>query len=205
MCPDPQLLSIYVDGELPSPWKEKMEAHIKGCPSCREKYENFKHLHELFKKDNVIKRTYVERVVDDPKTERTYTETELQEAKERVWNKINGKQRRPHIWRRRLSVPIPAAAAAAVIIAFVTGLWIHNGTSAHNGFASLDLSPSDKVDFILAAENEMPGIIPAADINGVLQFLSSDGADIIILRLPETKNFSRSGEPEIIRAADYRR
>jgi len=211
MCPDPQLLSIYVDGELPSPWKEKMEGHLNKCPDCKAKYENFKKLHELFKKDTTAKRTYVERVIDEPSVERTYTEDEMQAAKERVWNKIEAGQKTSksryrksrdsaQIWQRRLSIPIPAAAAAAIIIAVVTVLWIRGETFLQNGIHSA----SDKVDFILAAEEEIP-ILPTADIHGVLQYLASDGSDIIILRLPETGNFSRSGDPAMIRAADYSR
>ena len=35
MCPDSQIISLYYDEELPSPWKEKMEAHLEACASCR--------------------------------------------------------------------------------------------------------------------------------------------------------------------------
>jgi len=204
MCPDPQIISIYVDGELPSPWKDKIEIHLKKCPSCREKYKNFKHLHELFKKDTTVKRTYVERVVDEPLEERTYTEDELRESKERVWSKIEAKKRiRSRGWHRRLSVPIPVAAAAAVAIALVTVLLIRGETFFQSGLAKKQPDPTEKVNVILAADEDVPGIIPAAGINGVLQYLSSEGADIIILRLPESSNFSRTGEPAMIRAADF--
>jgi len=205
MCPDPQLLSIYVDGELPSPWKEKLEAHLKGCPLCREKLENFKQLHSLFKKDTTVKRTYVERVVDEPAEERTYTEEEMQEAQKRVWNKIEARKRlKSRVWRRRFSIPLPVAAAAAVVLALITVIWFRSETFLQSGIAK-QTDSSEKVNFILAAEDEMPGIIPVADINGVLQYLASDGSDIIILRLPESRNFSMTGEPAIIRAADYQR
>jgi anti-sigma factor RsiW len=42
MCPDRQILSVYLDEELPSPWKEKMEAHVSSCAECQavlEKYQ----------------------------------------------------------------------------------------------------------------------------------------------------------------------
>jgi len=216
MCPDPQILSIYVDGELPSPWKEKMEAHLKKCPACRDKYGNFKHLHELFKKDTTVRRRYVERVVDRPENEPSYTEDDLRESKDRVWDKIEEKQKSSkhlrtgsggdsRVWKRRLSIPVPAAAAAAIVVALVTYLFISGQTFFQNGIAGNKPDASDKVNFILAADEEMPGIIPASNIDGVLQYLNSDGAEIIILKLPESRNFSRTGEPEIIRAADYQK
>jgi anti-sigma factor RsiW len=205
MCPDPQLLSIYVDGELPSPWKEKMEAHLKGCPLCSEKLRSFQQLHILFKKDTTVKRTYVERVIDEPAEVRTYTEEEMQESKEKIWNKLKEKRRlRSHGWKRRLSIPIPAAAAAAIIITLITGLWIRSEAFIQSALVNKQEEPNETVNFILAAEDEgIPNINTAADFNGFFQYLTSNGTDIIILQLPPERNFSRAGEPAIIRAADY--
>jgi len=194
MCPDPQLLSIYVDGELPSPWNEKMDSHLKDCPACREKADNFKQLRELFNKDTSAKKI---------------NEAEIQASKEKIWRNIEAKRRfTPYsgVWRRKISISIPAAAAAAIIIALITMFISSGGQILNNGFAGKKANPDEKSNIILAAEEEIPGIIPAAtDLNGVLQYLGADGSDIIILRLPENRNFSRAGEPAIIRAADYSR
>jgi hypothetical protein len=205
MCPDPQLLSIYLDGELPSPWKEKMQDHFAQCPKCKEKLENFRRLQELFKEDRAVKRTFVERIVDEPSEPRTYTEQDLIQTKERIWNKIEKRQcfmPRSGLLQRKLSIPLPAAAAAAVIILLLTAFWIRGANQ---------VEPSENTNFILAAEmdniQEIPGIIPAADMSGLLQYLSpqNTGTNIIILQLPESKNFFRSGEPAMIRAADFSR
>jgi hypothetical protein len=51
---------------------------------------------------------------------------------------------------------------------------------------------------------EVQGIVPVSDMNGVIQYLGGeDTADIVIIRLPESQRFMSSGEPAIIRAADY--
>jgi len=204
MCPEPQLLSIYVDGELPSPWDEKMDVHLKECQACREKAEKFKLLHELINKDTSAKK------ID---------EAEIQSSKEKVWHNIETKLRfaphnthlrfapRPRVWQRKFSISLPVAAAAAIIIALVTMFISNSGRILNNGIAAQKANfNEDKTNFSIAAEDEIPELIPAAaDLNGVLQYLGADGSDIIILRLPESKNFSRSGEPAIIRAADYSR
>ncbi|MCL2758944.1 MAG: zf-HC2 domain-containing protein [Treponema sp.] len=180
MCPEPQLLSIYVDGELPSPWNDKMESHLSDCAACREKFENFKRIHDLLKKDAI--------------------QDKQEEIKDRIWRNMETRQRfRPHpaMMRRRLSIPLPAAAAAAVILVLLTMLFVRGGQVNKNE------SP-ERLDFILAAEDEIPGIMPvSADLNSVLQYLGVDSTEIIILRLPESTSFSRTGEPAIIRAADY--
>ncbi|MDR1870055.1 MAG: zf-HC2 domain-containing protein [Treponema sp.] len=204
MCPDPQLLSIYLDGELPSPWKEKMEAHLTQCPECGKKLENFQRLHGLFKKDTRSWRTVAERGSANTGAEDFLSEPEMEAAKDRVWRKMEFGRRfnsRSRLWQRRLSIPLPAAAAAAaVIIAILAAVWIRGG------LPNLSPNPVSIANIILASEEEeMPGIIPAADMNGVLQYLGSDGTDIIVLRLPESRNFNRSGEPTIVKAADYSR
>ncbi len=43
-CPDPDLYSAYVDNEVPSPWKEKLEAHIASCPDCRNRTDRYLNL-----------------------------------------------------------------------------------------------------------------------------------------------------------------
>ena len=193
MCPEPQLLSIYMDGELPSPWKEKMESHLAECSGCREKFAEFKRPFE---------KTALPEYVS--------SEQEMMEAtKDRVWQNlqtvVSQENIRPvrhfqsgaGILRRRVSIPLPAAAAAAIVIAVLAALWMSGGQSRR-------IDPASHTNMILASEEDLPGIIPV-DMNGVLQYLSSEGTDIIILRLPESRNFISSGEPAIINAADYTR
>jgi anti-sigma factor RsiW len=206
MCPDPKLLSIYMDGELPSPWKEKMEAHLAECSECKERYKHFLHLQEMFKKKTHQGHNYVKGsgALQSSTTEQMPPEQEfIESSKEKVWREIEYRQHysRRRVWKYRLSLPLPAAAAAAaIILTILTVLYIRGGS----------LQPQDsaeKSNFILASEEEeMPSIIPAAqDMNSLLQLLGSEGTDVMIIRLPENRNFARSGEPAIIRAADYSR
>jgi len=195
MCPDPQLLSIYMDGELPSPWKEKLESHLAECSMCREKLENLK---GLFNKIDALEEQKL-----------------MEETKDKIWRKLQlrrqmGTIRRRSrvygnsVWQRKISVPLPAAAAAAIVVMFMVALWGRSGSVNNNGFASLPVDPSEKVNYTLAAqEEEIPNIIPAADMGNVLQYLGSDRAEIIILQLPENSNFFRVGDPAMVRAADY--
>lgn len=46
-CPDLDLYSAYADGEVPSPWKEKLEAHLSACPNCRARAEQYRKLKTL--------------------------------------------------------------------------------------------------------------------------------------------------------------
>ena len=47
MCPDNEHLSSYVDDEIPSPWKERMESHLSSCRRCSEKVAGLKSLSSM--------------------------------------------------------------------------------------------------------------------------------------------------------------
>ncbi|MCL2266901.1 MAG: hypothetical protein FWC17_03945 [Treponema sp.] len=203
MCPDKQILSIYLDEELPSPWKEKLEAHMADCPVCAEKYEKLRQLRRILKKD--MTSGGISALSDSG----TCTEQEINDAKNRVWQRLasggNRQRIRPNsrLWQRRLSIPLPAAAAAAVIIVLVAVITLQGTRISNNAMMAQTDSGAGFSGFSAAADYEIPEFLQVADINDILKTLSSDGSDVIILTLPESQNFYRTGEPGIIRAADY--
>jgi hypothetical protein len=196
MCPDRQILSVYHDRELPSPWKEKMELHLSGCPGCRAALAKIGGLSAAMREDPA------------------YKAGSLPEAGERVWSvlaglsrpegtprPVNRREMRRRIWNRSVSIPLPAAAAAAVFFVIAFTLVLLNRPSPSDGTAGMDTAISAGVDI------DMPGVVPVSDMNDVLRYLGQDnsGTDFMIIRLPETKHFMSAGEPAIIRAADYSR
>ena len=183
MCPDSQIISVYLDNELPTPWKEKIEIHFGDCPECKEKLENLRRISQILKQEN----------------EEKLVET----AMNRVWDKFVPARRFRYpsaIWQRKFTIPLPMAAAAVVVIALLAIFTMQGGRNTPS-MASQYPEPAAS-NFYLAAEEEIPSI-PVSDMNSVLQYLAAEGSNIIILQLPESKNFSRMGEPEILRAADY--
>ncbi|GHV79775.1 hypothetical protein AGMMS49944_15660 [Spirochaetia bacterium] len=172
MCPDPQMLSLYYDGELPSPWKEKLEAHLAECSPCRNHLEQF-------------------RLLSDGSGDAAG----LSACRERVWRRLNTPREFPaRVWNRTVPVPLPAVAAvvvaaAAMILAFGV-FFVRSPRQAPPADAALTYSALETV-------------VPALDLNGILQYLGDDSPDIVIIRLPESRSFMSSGEPAIIRAADY--
>jgi anti-sigma factor RsiW len=175
MCPDRQILSVYLDQELPSPWKEKMEAHLAECPACKARLDRYTLLSQGFAESG-----------PDPENH-----------KDAVWRRLREKQgkipARPLLWRRSVSIPLPAAAAAAAALVFAFVFLLSE-------------KPAVQIqDTAVAAGMDVQGIA-AQDISGVLRYLGSeDTADIVIIRLPESKSFTSLGEPTIIKAADYSR
>jgi hypothetical protein len=191
MCPDRQILSVYADGELPSPWKEKMEAHLRSCTVCRDRLEGYRRL----------SRALGSKGAGIPGS---VSEERLEEAGERIWQKIarldRERQNAASRFRyRTISIPLPAAAAAAVVfmIVLVAAILL---PSSFIGDRGQEMAASSGIGL------DVQGIMPVSDMNGVLQYLGNqDTADLVTIRLPESRSFMSSGEPTIIKAADYSR
>ena len=208
MCPERQIISVYVDGELPSPWREKLEAHLESCGECRVALAKYKNLNGC--------------MLELP-------EKTVEAARERVWEKLASsgisesigqpiKQNREEIsqrqiravkkvWNSRISLPLPAAAAACLIIAVflaVAGTRVSRQSIPQE--IPQEIAVSAPIQEYMPLFGDDQDILPIQDINGVLQYLSSqEYGDFVVLRLPETRTFSRIGEPALINATDYSR
>jgi hypothetical protein len=175
-----------------------MESHLAQCSACREKLA----VYRLASAGELAPAV-------------------LEQARERVWQRLSGPEmvdlNQPNtaynsenfrnlekfrnsetvvFWRRKFSLPFPvAAAAAAILLIAMAALWLR----------PIVIDARDTA--IAASENlDMRGMAPLTDMSGVLQYLGSkEDGDYVILRLPESRNFMSSGEPAIIKAADYSR
>ena len=184
MCPKRQIISLYHDGELPSPWREKMEVHLKSCPECRAVISGYGLIGESLQAEA--------------------SET-FEAAQERVWKKLTSlepatskvKWKEKRGWNRNITLPLPLAAAAVLLIVVslaLVGIRAVNRPSPQDALATASIGLDDQV------------MVPLQDITGVLQYLSSqENGDFMVIRLPETRTFSRIGEPTLINAADYSR
>ena len=165
------MLSVYLDGELPSPWKEKLESHVSDCPLCAGRIKAYKSISQ---------------------GNETGGEAAVSAAGERVWKRlgVSGRTfpRRRAIWRRSVSLPIPAAALLVVGLVFA--------------FSFLGSSEATGVSHVSETEFDLP----VQDIESVIEYLlARGGSETLILRLPESQSFVSNGEPAIVLAADYSR
>ena len=156
MCPDRQILSVYFDGELDSPWKEKCEKHLEHCPSCRKRLENYGLARQSFVRGD---------------------EQKLTEAMNRVWEKAafpaERKPRRSGFWTGSIAVPFPAAAAALVMVLALGALIVlrRAGTPADPQLAGLEVQDMTPV-------SDMASLLQYLG--------SENSPDMVIIRLPDT-------------------
>lgn len=196
MCPDRQILSLYIDEELPEPWKGKMDAHLERCGGCRASLEQYRLI------SGRLREQWAEKSLPEGAS------SPMEAAKERIWASMTGitgsfSQRAAQgrtagaVWRRSVPVPLPLAAAAAAALVIACMVLFSRpapGQAPDAGIAAA------------GASMDIPEIIPASDMNGVLEYLSAnEPSDIVIIKFPEGKKFSSPGAPTIMKAADYSR
>jgi hypothetical protein len=193
MCPDKQLLSVYYDDELPSPWKEKMEAHLARCAGCRETVAGYGKLSSLLAAS-----------ADSPESSFTAAWTRVREKLRSGCNQTNrqvqgGTLRRRtftgRVFSRRVAVPLPfaVAAAAALVFAFAALLIQRSGVqqipetgAVAEGF-NLEPGGTGQV-------NSMADALRFIENN---EFFAGPESSYVIMRLPENKTFYNFSDPQI--------
>ena len=51
ICPEIDIHSVYLDGELPAAYVKDYEAHLESCPECRKHLKSLKLLRAVFNAD----------------------------------------------------------------------------------------------------------------------------------------------------------
>lgn len=114
MCPDETLLTAYVDGEVPSPWKERIEEHIRECAHCRERVARYRALGERLRERDDIDAAQLSAAVAHVRA-RIAMEPRRRTLLERFPALVS-------LGSKRVSVPLPVLAASLILFVFFAGL-----------------------------------------------------------------------------------
>jgi len=180
-CPNPDLLSAFFDGEVESPWSERIQRHVEACRSCQLTVARLQALRQTLLAD------------EEPPVEGPFERTRqrLQSRRSAGWRH----HRRP-LWRTRISIPVPAIAAVFAVLLGMGGLLVFLGTRPNFPFMSIKRQPSGITEVQVAA--------PIEDLEQLLKSLGSEpGHEQIIITLPEDTEFLQFGEPRMLRADEY--
>lgn len=183
MCPDDALLSAFVDGEIPSPWKERMEIHMAGCRECSRKVESFRSLQRSML------------ALDAEADLRT-----LSAAKARIGASIDfgatdrnvgtsAVERLRHLWTQRVPMPMPILAASLLALVFLVGI-------------SLGLfSPFMNRAGLMASASKT--IAPqAATLEMIAQYMKQSSVEPLMIEMPQESIFSQLGNPIVVSSPD---
>lgn len=195
MCYDDQIISAYVDGELEMKLHTEVDKHIAECERCSKVANEYRALQELFSA-----------------TSRTPSDDGLagmdtQEPKNRVWREIQHHTRRERVqdfWHRRLQVPMPVAAGLVAALVMLVLTLLINPFASDQQMAPLAMQPEETIPEVPTDFASPANTIP--EIEQLVRFLSDQGAAIEVkIQLPSSSKIQVTGEPQLLRAADYRR
>ena len=103
-CPELDLLSVYLDEELPRQYEQKLEKHLACCEECKKHYETLKTVHNNMREDS-------QKIL--------FSDTELDESFLRLKTKMNYKS-----VVKTTSFQIPNLAKWAMPIVTVAALFL---------------------------------------------------------------------------------
>ncbi|MCL1818391.1 MAG: zf-HC2 domain-containing protein [Spirochaetaceae bacterium] len=173
MCPDKQLLSAYCDGEVPSPWREKIQAHLEECGACRNAALRYGRLSKILRSGET----------PAPR------EAAFARVRERV---LASPARRLSLWRKRVSLPL---AAAAALVFFAGGMAVTLFTRELPEAASVAELRQRRAEDTANVQN----------IDELLKILAEgDSGGELTITLPQ-RNFHAHGKPAFFRAEDLAR
>lgn len=206
MCPDAGLLSAYADGEVPSPWKERIEAHLSSCPACAAKVAEYRRLGAALSG---------EALAGDAASGHGRAGFDAEASAARVRERLGSLLDRPlapaqsastkrtprgggaggRLWGRSIALPLPAAAAAAAAILVLAGM-------ALSGLFKPARAPVQT----LAAAEIRPTKAEGQNMEALINYLQSQDAQLsLTIQLPSGATFDGSGKPLVVKAepSDY--
>ena len=132
-CPEKDLHSIYLDGELPEEFLKEYETHVAGCEKCQAELEKLKKVSVPFREDALsvkLDQTYL-----DQSFARLQTKMRFKETAERC--------EKSYIIRPYIKWVSGFAAAAAVFAVIVTPLSLKsNSKEQKEKFRRLSVLPN---------------------------------------------------------------
>jgi len=170
MCPDKQLLSAYCDGEILSPWRKKIEIHLEECGVCRDSVARYRSLSGILQN------------AENPAPEEAVFARVREKALESGVLRVS-------LWRKRVSLPL---AAAAALIFFGSGVAATLFTRMAPETGSVAESRLRRAEYAAKVRN----------MDELLNILTEDDSESeLTITLPQ-RNFQAYGKPVFFRAED---
>jgi len=181
MCPDKEILSAYLDGEVPHPWDEKIGQHAAACPGCSSRLNELRGVSRLLRESGSL------------------ADGQVAESMARVYQRISHEHgfsgTKSRFWKRQIAIPVPLLAAAAALVLFL-GIGLVAGGGSGEPAAVAEASQPD----IYSVKLSDGGLDNLAEI-----LRNRDEKVQVFIELPPASKFDPGNEPQLIRAADFHR
>jgi anti-sigma factor RsiW len=181
MCPDREILSAWLDGEIDAPWDRALEEHVGSCPDCRARLERLE----------AVRRSLLEAPVPD-----------WRPAMERVRSSLVSRgfasEKAAPVWRRRVSLPMPLAVAAALLVMVLAGALAVSVIRSSFGVVRITRQGSGGTEIRIAAS--------VSDLESLLRSVDEDAGSLEgVITLPKDVQLLPVGQPLMGKEAEFSR
>ncbi|MCR5171358.1 MAG: hypothetical protein K6B73_00660 [Treponema sp.] len=110
-CPEKDLHSVYLDGELPQKFIPEYEAHVNSCPKCREQLSRLRSLRSLLNSDELppsVTQDFLDKSFERLQTKLRYSQTTSKTS-----------DKNPKVFSSVFRWAVPFAAAAVFALIFI--------------------------------------------------------------------------------------
>jgi hypothetical protein len=192
VCPDRDLLSAHADGEVPSPWRERLEEHIASCADCAGAMAGYAALRDALRSGEDAEEAAAVsrgRARLDALLDGTFASAPA--SSQRPASPAPKLSAARAAFGRSIRLPLPFAAAAALIVLLLGG-----------ATAVLAFRPDRGSSMPTIAAGELEShLAKPASMDELLRFLgSSDGQVQVTINLPSGTTFGSAGSPVIMRS-----
>ena len=138
-CPDKDLYSAYVDGELESPWREKIEAHLASCEKCSVIVDSYKKM-SLKLSENSF-----------PELDIDGSFLKLYAKRQDCLKRMEINKNKPTSWFYKSNkIPVPALAAAALFLFVLTPIIVLSTRESLDPSGAVTATEFKSVDSIVS-------------------------------------------------------
>ena len=179
MCPDREIISAFIDGELDPPWNGTVADHIASCDRCREIRERL---------EKTRRRLQAETPLD--------WQAPMERVRQAILARVYPVTHREPVWRRHVSVPLPVTVLAAVLL-LALGVSLAVALARMNvGYIRVTKAPAGGTEYQFA--------IPYDKVEALLKSIGGEDANIeAVMTLPKNVKLVPVGEPRMGKAAEF--
>ena len=179
MCPDREIISAYLDGEIDAPWERAVAEHVAGCASCRSLYERLAETRRVLRADQPAD-----------------WQAPMERVRAQLAQGASRRSREAALWARRVAIPFPIAALVAALLLFFGITLAVTQLRPRFGLVRITKAPAGGTEIQISA--------PISELETLLKSVGAEDAtreDVILL--PKNVRLLPVGEPRMGKAAEF--
>jgi predicted anti-sigma-YlaC factor YlaD len=181
MCPDREILSAYLDGEIGAPWNKAIAEHVASCQKCSGVFARLEQTRHALQSEPLLD-----------------WKEPMERVRRAIISRVPPVPRAAPVWRRHVVVPLPVAAFAAVLVLCLGIALAVSLGRANIGFVRITKAPAGGTEYQFA--------IPADKVEALLRSVGGgDSSAEAVMTLPKHVRLIPVGVPQMGRETEFPR